>query len=83
MGSVRIEFTVEPFVDGQPGPHVLFAIEAVEHRGVPVDVGPFSTIADVGVDAVAETVADLVQAALDHGATGLTVRLDRAHEDDG
>jgi len=82
MASVRIEFTVEPFVDGQPGPHVLAAIAAVEGRGVAVDVGPFSTIAEVQADALASTVADLLQQALDHGATGITLRVDRPHEDE-
>ena len=35
MAHVRIEFTVEPFVDGHPGPHVAAAIGAVEARGWP------------------------------------------------
>jgi uncharacterized protein YqgV (UPF0045/DUF77 family) len=81
MAPIRIEFTIEPFVDGQPGPHVLAAIAAVEGRGVAVDVGPFSTIAEVPADAAASMVADLLQEALDHGATGITLRVDRAHED--
>jgi uncharacterized protein YqgV (UPF0045/DUF77 family) len=75
MARVRIEFTVEPFVEGHPGPHVLAAIEAVEDRGVPVDVGPFSTVADVEVDQAASTVAALLQAALDGGATRVAVQL--------
>jgi uncharacterized protein YqgV (UPF0045/DUF77 family) len=77
MAPVRIEFTVEPFVDGQPGPHVLSAIAAVEQSGLPVDVGPFSSIADVPPEALGPTVSDLVRAAFEHGATGLTLRLDR------
>ena len=72
---MRIEFTVEPFVEGHPGPHVLAAIEAVTERGVPVDVGPFSSVADVEVDQAASTVAALLQAALDRGATRLAVQL--------
>ena len=75
MARVRIEFTVEPFVEGHPGPHVLAAIEAVTERGVPVDVGPFSSVADVEVDQAASTVAALLQAALDRGATRLAVQL--------
>jgi uncharacterized protein YqgV (UPF0045/DUF77 family) len=75
MARVRIEFTVEPFVEGHPGPHVLAAIDAVTERGVQVDVGPFSTVADVEVDQAASTVAALLQAALDRGATRLAVQL--------
>ena len=50
MGRVRIEFTVEPFVEGRPGPHVKAAIDAASRRGLEVDVGPFSTIVDVPGD---------------------------------
>ncbi|MEO1062497.1 MAG: hypothetical protein AAFZ07_13855 [Actinomycetota bacterium] len=40
--TVRIEFTVEPFDDGRPGPHVEAAIAAA--RSVSgVEVGPFGT----------------------------------------
>jgi len=76
MAAVRIEFTIEPFIDGRPGPHVLSAIEAVETAGATVEVGPFSSIAEVSGDAVGTTIAELLQAALDHGATGVTLRVD-------
>jgi len=82
MAAVRIEFTIEPFVDGRPGPHVLAAIGAVEESGVVVDVGPFSSIVDVTAEAVATTVSRLLDAALAHGATGVTLRIERALEDD-
>ena len=44
-GAVQItaEFTVEPFVEGAPGPHVLAAIQVAESAGLAVDVGPFGT----------------------------------------
>jgi len=38
-------------------------------------VGPFSSVADVEVDQAASTVAALLQAALDRGATRLAVQL--------
>ena len=42
--TVRIEFTVEPFDEGRPGPHVEAAIAAARSvSGVEVDVGPFGT----------------------------------------
>jgi uncharacterized protein YqgV (UPF0045/DUF77 family) len=75
MARVRIEFTVEPFVEGNPGPHVLAAIDAVTERGVAVNVGPFSSVADVDDREAAATVGALVQAALDQGATRLAVQL--------
>lgn len=75
MARMRIEFTVEPFVEGHPGPHVLAAIDAVTDRGVPVDVGPFSSVADVEQEEVPSTVAALLRAALAQGATRLAVQL--------
>ena len=31
--ALRIEFTVEPFIDGAPGPHVHAAVEAARAAG--------------------------------------------------
>jgi uncharacterized protein YqgV (UPF0045/DUF77 family) len=73
--QVRVEFTVEPFVEGHPGPHVLAAIEAVRQRGLDVEIGPFSTITDVPADLVGATVAELLQAGLDHGATRISLQV--------
>ena len=41
--SLVVEFTIEPFVEGEPGPHVRAAVEAAEQSGVTVDFGPFGT----------------------------------------
>ena len=50
MGDVRIEFTIEPFVDGNPGPHVLAAWRAIEAHGCELVAGPFSSTVDVATD---------------------------------
>lgn len=76
MGRVRIEFTVEPFVEGRPGPHVKAAIDAASRRGLEVDVGPFSTIVDVPGDDIGEAVAELVTTALDHGASRVSLQVE-------
>jgi uncharacterized protein YqgV (UPF0045/DUF77 family) len=77
VARVRLEFTVEPFVEGHPGPHVLAAIEAVQQRGFAVEIGPFSTIADVPAELVGETVGELLQASLNHGATRISLHVER------
>jgi uncharacterized protein YqgV (UPF0045/DUF77 family) len=77
MARVRIEFTVEPFVEGHPGPHVLAAIEAVRNEGLAVEVGPFSTTAELPVEQVGPTVAGLLQAGLEHGATRISLHVER------
>ena len=76
MAQVRIEFTVEPFVDGQPGPHVLSAVAAVEDEGLPVDVGPFSSQAVGSPEQAAVAVAELLRAALANGATRVSLQVE-------
>jgi uncharacterized protein YqgV (UPF0045/DUF77 family) len=83
MAGVRIEFTVEPFVEGHPGPHVLAAIEAVREQGLAVEVGPFSTTAEAPAERAGTTIARLVQAGLDHGATRISLHIERPAEDGG
>ena len=76
MAQVRIEFTVEPFVDGQPGPHVLSAVGAVEDEGLAVDVGPFSSQAVGSAEQAASAVAQLLRAALANGATRVSLQVE-------
>ncbi len=76
MASVRVEFTVEPFHDGHPGEHVLAAWRAVEADGCELETGPFSSETQVPEAIVAKVVADLLQAALDGGATRVTFQVE-------
>ena len=36
-GRVKAEFTIEPFVDGAPGPHVTAGLDAVRAAGLSAD----------------------------------------------
>ena len=72
--SVRAEFTVEPFEEGNPGPHVQAAIEAL--APLEPDIGPFGTAIDGSLDDVLAAVAGGVRAALDAGATRVSVNMD-------
>jgi uncharacterized protein YqgV (UPF0045/DUF77 family) len=74
---VRVEFTVEPFVPGAPGPHVLAAVHAAEARGLLVEFGPFGSSSE-GDDAAVVPVAEAVlRAALDAGATRVSIQVTR------
>jgi uncharacterized protein YqgV (UPF0045/DUF77 family) len=75
--TVRLEFTVEPFVDGNPGPHVRAAIDFVESSGHPVVMGPFGSVVEADLEAVSATVAGLVDAALAEGATRVWLAVER------
>jgi uncharacterized protein YqgV (UPF0045/DUF77 family) len=74
---VAVEFTVEPFADGEPGPHVTAAVAAVQAFGVQVDFGPFGSMFWSTLDQVPEIVKSLVTAAYANGATHVNVHLAR------
>lgn len=74
---VHIEFTIEPFVEGHPGAHVLAAVEAARTLGVAVDMGPFGSSCDVERDAVGELVGAVTDAALANGATHVSMHMEQ------
>jgi uncharacterized protein YqgV (UPF0045/DUF77 family) len=82
MGKVRLEFTVEPFTEGRPGPHVRAAVDAVADRGLAADMGPFSTSADADTDAAPDAVAGLLRAAFAEGATRVSLQVTRLDDDE-
>jgi uncharacterized protein YqgV (UPF0045/DUF77 family) len=72
-----VEFTIEPFVEGRPGPHVTAAIAAAEARGLAVDVGPFGSSVVLELADVGAVVAALSDAAMANGATHVSVHVAR------
>ena len=75
---VLVEFTIEPFVDGQPGAHVTAAIAAAEAIGATVEVGPFGTSCTVPDDLAGDLASAVVAAALAHGASHVTLHAAQA-----
>lgn len=75
--EVAAEFLVEPFSEGRPGPHVKAAVEAVEQAGLTVDVGPFGNTSAGDATTVLGAVAAALAAALDHGATRVSLSIAR------
>jgi uncharacterized protein YqgV (UPF0045/DUF77 family) len=71
------EFTIEPFVEGQPGPHVTSAIAAAEALGVVAEFGPFGTTCEVPVALVGEFTAAVMSAAFANGATHVSLHAER------
>ena len=72
-----VEFTIEPFVEGRPGPHVTAAISAAEARGLDVEVGPFGSSVIVDLAEVGALLAAVSDAALANGATHVSVHVAR------
>ena len=69
----RVEFTVEPFEEGNPGPHVQAAIDALAPHEP--DIGPFGTAIEGSFDDVFRSAADCIRAAIDAGATRVSVNM--------
>lgn len=69
----RVEFTVEPFVEGSPGRHVTAPLEAVRALGLDVEFGPFGSTCVTESEQVSSVVATVVESALANGATHVNV----------
>jgi uncharacterized protein YqgV (UPF0045/DUF77 family) len=75
--ALTVEFTIEPFVPGEPGPHVQAAVEAAERSGLAVDFGPFGTTVAGSDEAVLAAVDRILRAAVAAGATRISLQVAR------
>jgi uncharacterized protein YqgV (UPF0045/DUF77 family) len=76
MTRVKVEFTIEPFVDGALGPHVRAAVDAARSFDDAVEVGPFGSTVEVsGIDAPV-LVHDVIRAAIANGASRVAVQVE-------
>jgi uncharacterized protein YqgV (UPF0045/DUF77 family) len=71
--SCTAEFTIEPFDEGRPGPHVTKAIEAAEATGADVSVGPFGTQVEGTKEEIVAAVTAALDASLSEGASHVAV----------
>ena len=69
----RAEFTVEPFEEGNQGPHVRAAIAAL--APLAPDIGPFGTSVEGSLDEVLAAVARSIRAGMDSGATRISIHM--------
>ncbi len=74
---LRVEFTVEPFVEGNPGRHVMAAVDAVRHLGPEIEFGPFGSEFTALDDVAVAAVSALVGAAYSNGATHVNLHIER------
>ena len=74
---LRLEYTVEPFVAGAPGPHVRAALDAAGDAGLDVEFGPFGTTVAGADEAVISAAGGVVRAAIDAGATRVSLQVVR------
>lgn len=72
---VEVEFTIEPFVDAEPGAHVLAAVDAIRAAGLDHEMGPFGTIVRGEASEVIRAVARALDQAVAAGATRVSLQL--------
>lgn len=68
-----MEFTVEPFREGEMGRHVTAALDALRAAGLDADIGPFGTTVHGEAGEVFAAVAGAAVAAFSAEATGLAL----------
>ena len=71
----HIEFLVEPFQEGNPGPHVEAAISAFTEQGLEVELGPFSSSTQGDIDAIADAVSHMIRSSMRSGATSIRIQV--------
>lgn len=77
--ELEAEFTSEPFLtEGEPPEHAVRAREAAEKAGLSTDFGPLGTTVRGESEALLAGLAGIARAALDGGATRLTLQVRRA-----
>jgi len=72
---VVAEFTIEPFVEGAPGPHVHAGLDAVRAAGFEPEVGPFGSTVRGELSAVSAALVELLAAATAAGATRVSLQV--------
>ena len=70
---IKVEFTIEPFEDGDPPLRVTRTVEALEDLGLTVEIGPFGSSFTVSPERLADAMAVLAAVAHAHGATRVAV----------
>jgi uncharacterized protein YqgV (UPF0045/DUF77 family) len=75
MTRCHVEFVIEPFVEGSPGPYVRSGIEAMAARGLDVSMGPFGSSVAGDVKDLADAIGAMVSAAANDGARRVLVEV--------
>ncbi|MCP3973917.1 MAG: hypothetical protein GY720_05430 [bacterium] len=75
MAHCRAEFTIQPFEEGHPGPHVVAAVAAARSCGFDPDMGPFGTSITGEASAVLSGLRRVVDDSLAAGASRISVQL--------
>lgn len=75
--TLELEFTIEPFVASQPGPHVLAAHDACTAAGLELEPGPFGSRASGPSEQVLGVLETLIRASLSEGGSRISMQIRR------
>jgi uncharacterized protein YqgV (UPF0045/DUF77 family) len=79
--ELEAEFTTEPFQgEGDPPAHALKARDAADKAGLTTDFGPLGTTVRGESDVLLDALSSIARAAIDGGATRLTLQLRRLND---
>lgn len=70
---IAVEFTIEPFEEGEPPLRVTQAVAAIEALGISVEIGVFGSSFSAPADQVGAALHALMNTAYAHGATHVTI----------
>jgi hypothetical protein len=73
---IKVEYTIEPFLEGEIPARVTLAAAALEALGISVDIGVFGSSFAVDAARIGEAMSVLTSTAYAHGATHVTIDLE-------
>ena len=70
-----MEFLIEPFTEGNPGPQVYSSLEVLRRAGLEVVLGPFGNTVEGSLETVRSVLPKIMQSAFENGATRVLLNL--------
>lgn len=77
----RLEFLVEPFEEGNPGPHVLASQEILQRQGLEMTMGPFGNTVDGDYETLTSVLPTVLRSAFEKGASRISITLTKSLAD--
>jgi uncharacterized protein YqgV (UPF0045/DUF77 family) len=77
---IRVEFTIEPFIEGTPGPHVKSALDQLRARGIEPDVGPFASTVEGEHHVILKALEPMITASLANGASNVALGVSKVRQ---
>lgn len=71
----RLEFLVEPFEEGNPGPHVLGSQEVLSGHGLEMTMGPFGNTVESDYETITSVLPKMLRSAFEKGASRISITL--------